>query len=297
VNKSNFNKRVVGMLRFVYRVGIVKSLLILAAMAAGGEEMEVKWKGRGVNLRKGTSDLHVFRQVLAFEQYKTKQLKPEKVKTIVDLGANIGLSVLYLRSQYPGARIIAVEPDKDNFDLLVKNVAGLPDVYCVNKAIWHSSRTLGLFDTGGGAYSYLVKEESIDEKAAIRSVSINELLDEYKFSSIDLLKIDIEGSEKELFAVNYKEWLPKVGCVVIELHDWFRPGCAASFFRAVCSREYNLSFKGENVTVLFTDTIPGDTLPDLLISKKGLEDNKAEQLVSVSGLLADDKNRSFANTL
>lgn len=285
------------MLRFVYRVGIIKSLLILAAMAAGGEEMEVKWKGRQVHLRKGTSDLHVFRQVLAFEQYKTKQLKQEKVKTIIDLGANIGLSVLYLKSKYPGARIIAVEPDKENFDLLVKNVAGLADVHCVNKAIWHSSRTLGLFDTGGGAYSYLVKEECDEEKAVIRSVSINELLEEYKISSIDLLKIDIEGSEKELFAVNYKEWLPKVGCVVIELHDWFRPGCAASFFRAVSSREYNLSFKGENVTVLFDSFAQGNASPDSIRTDSSLQGNDQQQSSSTAGILVDDKNRSFANRI
>ena len=261
-------------LRFIYRFGMIKSLLLLIAMTGATEEYSLKWKGRQVHLRKGTSDFHVFLQVLAFEQYDVGKLDGKKVITIVDLGANIGLSTLYLKVKFPNAIIVAVEPDPDNFSMLKKNVAQLPGVHCVNKAIWHSSQMLGLFDTGGGAYSYLVKEESSEEKAAVPAMTMNELMAEFQLSSIDLLKIDIEGSEKELFAENCIPWLSKVDCVIIELHDWFRPGCASSFFRAINKREYSLSFKGENLTVVFEDS----------------------QEEPVSCQFVDLKNKAFAGT-
>lgn len=37
----------------------------------------------------------------------------------------------------------------------------------------------------------------------------------------------------------------------LTVHDWFRPGCAAAFFRAISRMEYTMSFKGENITIIF----------------------------------------------
>lgn len=248
---QTFNKHFVNTLRFIYKVGLIKTLLLCISIFAAAEEYKTKWKGRHVHLRKATTDFCVYRQVLVFEQYNIKRLNPEKVKVIVDLGANIGLSVLYFRNRYPLAQIIAVEPEKANYDLLVKNVSGLRDIHCMNNAIWPTHKNLGVFDSGGGEYSYQVKEESEEEKAIVQSVTVNDIIEEYQLPKIDLLKIDIEGSEKELFSDNYATWLHKVGCIVIEVHDWFRPGCAATFFRAISNMDYTLSFKGENITILF----------------------------------------------
>ncbi|WP_315817028.1 hypothetical protein [Paraflavitalea speifideaquila] len=110
---KKFNKQVVNTLRFIYRLGLIKALLIFVSIFAAAEEYKIKWKGRQVHLRKATTDFCVFRQVLVFDQYTIKGLKSEEVETIVDLGANIGLSVLYFKVKYPSARIIAVEPEKE----------------------------------------------------------------------------------------------------------------------------------------------------------------------------------------
>lgn len=248
---QQFNKLVANTLRFTYRFGLIKALLLCVTVFAAAEEYKVKWKGRPIHLRKGTTDFCVFRQVMVFEQYRINKLPKEEVQVIVDLGSNIGLSVLYFKAQYPRATVIAVEPDKENYELMVKNVGRLPGVHCLNNAIWNSSKLLGVYDNGGGEYSYLVKEESQSEKAAIRSITINDIMDRFNLSKIDLLKIDIEGSEKELFSGNYQSWLHKVDCIVIEVHDWFRPGCAAAFFRAISDRDYTFSYRGENITIVF----------------------------------------------
>lgn len=273
VTRQKLNKRVVSVLRFTYKFGLIKALLLFVTVFAAAEEYKVKWKGRPVHLRKGSSDFCVFKQVLVFEQYRTKGLEKDNVKVVVDLGANVGLSVLYFKQVYPEATVIAVEPDRGNFGLMEKNVSGLPGVYCLNNAIWHTSKTLGVFDNGGGEYNYLVKEESDSEIGSVRSITINEIIDRYQLQKIDLLKIDIEGSEKELFSGNNLSWLQKVDCIVIEVHDWFRPGCAAAFFRAISSREYTLSFRGENMTILF------DKAPQPVATAK---DNETDQLSLIS---------------
>ena len=254
MKRQKFNKQLVNALRFTYRFGLIKALLLFVTIFAAAEEYKVKWKGRQVHMRKGTTDFCVFRQVLVFEQYKVKGLEKEKVKVVVDLGANVGLSTLYFKSIYPNATIIAVEPDKDNFELMTRNVGACPNVYCLNNAIWNTSKTLGVYDSGGGEYSYLVKEESESEIGSVRSVTINDIMERFELQKIDLLKIDIEGSEKELFSGHYASWLHKVDCIVIEVHDWFRPGCAAAFFRAISMRDYTFSFKGENITIVFDKT-------------------------------------------
>ena len=254
MNKETFNKRFANTLRFIYRVGLIKALLLGIAIFAAAEEYKIKWKGRHIHLRKATTDFCVYRQVLVFEQYKIKGLKPENVKVIIDLGANIGLSAIYFIDRYPHAQIIAVEPEKANYDLMARNVDDLPGIHCMHNAVWNAHKSLGVFDSGSGEYGYQVKEESTEEKSVIQSVTINDIIEKYQLQKIDLLKIDIEGSEKELFSDNYSTWLHKVGCIVIEVHDWFRPGCAAAFFRAISGRDYTLSFKGENITILFENT-------------------------------------------
>src|SRR5690349_948593 len=119
---SQFKKKVVTTLRYVYKVGIIKSVLIGLAMSTSGEEVEVKWKGRHYHIRKHSSDFKVFRSVAVFGQYNVPRITSNNVKTIVDLGSNIGFSVMHFKSKFPDAHVIAVEPEKTNYDMLVKNV-------------------------------------------------------------------------------------------------------------------------------------------------------------------------------
>ena len=66
-----------------------------------------------------------------------KQELPPK-PFIIDCGANIGLSVIYLKNLYPDAEIVAFEPDEQNFQLLQKNIAsfGFKNVEARKEAVW-----------------------------------------------------------------------------------------------------------------------------------------------------------------
>ncbi|WP_315817027.1 FkbM family methyltransferase [Paraflavitalea speifideaquila] len=168
---------------------------------------------------------------------------------------------------------------------MVKNLSGLPDIYCLNNAIWHSNKSLGIFDTGGGEYSYLVKEESEDEKAVTRSITINDIIEKYQLLKIDLLKIDIEGSEKELFSGNYNSWLSKVGAIVIEVHDWFRPGCAAAFSEPSAAESIPCPLKVKT-SPLFSTTTKRNPIPT---NKSKPITNPFQPLASTTTFLPENK--------
>src|SRR5581483_1880929 len=110
MKSQEIKKRVVTTLRYVYRIGIIKSLLILMAVSSADGEYEIKWKGRQLHLRKGSTDFKVFRAIMVFGQYNINGINKKGVENIVDLGSNIGFSVVHFKSKYPNARVIAVEP-------------------------------------------------------------------------------------------------------------------------------------------------------------------------------------------
>jgi FkbM family methyltransferase len=222
-------------------------------MSTAGAEFEVKWKGRKVHMRKGTSDFKVFKQVMAFGQYNYRGLNGRPVETIIDLGANIGLSAVYFKTKYPNAKVIAVEPEVHNYHLMVKNISGLNNVYTLCNAIWYEDKDLGIFDAGRGEYGFRVVEPQGTQVGVTTGITINDIVKKYNLTSIDILKVDIEGAEKELFSHNYQEWLPKVRCIMIELHDGDHPGCTTAVFRAIANREFNLFCQGENLIISFYD--------------------------------------------
>lgn len=251
---QELRKRVATTCRYIYKIGILKSLIVCLSVSTAEGEYGIKWKGQHIHLRKGTTDFRVFRQIMVFGQYNISRInKTKNVETIVDLGSNIGLSVLHFKSKYPNARIIAVEPERGNYELLQKNVAPYKNVYCLNNAIWHTNKNLNLFDGGQGEYSYRVVDGNDEPVGNVPAVTIDDIMTKYGLTTIDILKIDIEGAEKELFGHNYENWLPKVRCIVIELHDFYRPGCAPAFFRAISNREFDMFCKGEDIVITFNE--------------------------------------------
>ena len=84
-------------------------------------------------------------------------------------------------------------------------------------------------------------------KFATVPLSLPSLLREFPSGHLDLLKIDIEGAEKEILE-NADSWMPSVKAVVIELHDRYKPGCSRAFYRAT-NHLPNEKHVGENIWV------------------------------------------------
>ena len=199
-------------------------------------------------LRKGTTDVAMFDQVFLLDEYKIDfSFEPE---VIIDAGANIGLFSILMKNRFPEARIICVEPDKENCEVLKKNLDVYSDVQIVNAGLWNSITKLNVVDKYQAGHSALVVEEDV-VNGEVPAVTIDNLFQTYGLEQVDILKIDIETSEQKLFLKNYEPWLPKVRMIIIELHDWLKPGCSRAFFEAINKtiKNYTYSVCGENTII------------------------------------------------
>lgn len=199
-------------------------------------------------LRHNTSDVKTFDKIFLEDEYDfTPEYSP---KVIIDAGANIGAASIYFAAKYPEAEIISLEPEKSNFDLLVTNCEPYKNIHCVNKALWHTKERLYIANPGANKESFEMRSQPLGhEIKPIEGVSINELMTDFKINQIDILKIDIEGSEKEVFSHN-TGWLNKVGLIFIEFHDRKKPGCRKSFSAAIKDYVVQNSHKGETTIAM-----------------------------------------------
>jgi FkbM family methyltransferase len=204
-------------------------------------------------LRKGTSDIQTFYQVYLDNEYNLVFSQPPKV--IIDGGANVGLFALQMKNRFPDAKIICIEPDPENFQLLQKNTEAYDGISCENSGIWNKDTKLKVYDKYGGGKWGMTVEENLTE-GNINAVSIDSLFAKYNLEHVDVLKLDIETSEKQVFSEGYESWLPKVKTVVIELHDGLEEGCSKAFFTAInkCFKNYRYSVSGENTIITNLDS-------------------------------------------
>jgi FkbM family methyltransferase len=207
-----------------------------------------------IYLRPRSSDFAVYKQIFIRGDYNFKL--PNEPKVIVDLGANIGLFTLIMKSRFPKAKIFAVEPDQQNYEILVRNVAAESDLKTICAGVWNIDTRLSISDKFElGKWAMVVEEDSL--KGEICAISMETIIRDNNIDFIDILKIDIETAEKILFSKNYENWLPQVGTIIIELHDWLEVGCASNFFKAISSIYDNYAFglKGENI-IISTQFVP-----------------------------------------
>lgn len=173
-------------------------------------------------------------------------------KTILDLGGNIGCSAIYFANRWPNARICVVEPFKENFELLKHNTEPYPNIQPIHAAA-HSVRgrlRLQVPQTGfWGVQAVPHTSAHRPDSNSVAGKTVCDLMDEAGFDRIDLLKMDIEGSELDLFRSSPDEWLTRTRVVAVELHDWVRVGCSWYFERALAKYRTRRIAIDENIVV------------------------------------------------
>ena len=196
-----------------------------------------------IRIRPNTSDHAVFFQVFVHQQYRCLA-NISDVDLIIDCGANIGLTAVYLLSLFPSARLVAVEPDPGNCAILKSNLAPYHGRYrAVPLAIW--SHATGLVLSGaepGSEWHFRVRMPSKRESPSVMATDIATLLEESAADRISILKIDIEGAESVVFSSNYKSWIGKVDNLAVELHD--QEG-RSNFEQAVADENFVVAERGE----------------------------------------------------
>ncbi|HLF75970.1 MAG TPA: FkbM family methyltransferase [Dehalococcoidia bacterium] len=213
--------------------GLRGVLLALAGSVPGGPKkirLHPNSLGKDIQIRPGTSDIWNYQQIFDQDEYNLPF--PEEPKVIVDAGAYVGFASIYFASRYPKARIIALEPDDDNYALLQENVRNYANVSPLKAALWGDSVALDVVDGGNKQWGLQTRPASMQPaKSRVAALTVDELMRNYSLDRIDILKIDIEGSEREVFA-HPEAWIDGVQSMVVELHDRFAPGCKDTVYAA-----------------------------------------------------------------
>ena len=201
-------------------------------------EIDIAGKPARLMLRPNDGDFAIFHEIFTRDAYRFSEsdLPPSSVMTIVDAGANIGLSALYFAARYPQARIICVEPNPDNFALLIENAKSLPRIQAIQACVTaHPVGVTHIDIEGKGSHVGLNWE---GRGVAVKAMTMSELCDACGIDKIDLLKMDIEGAERDVFA--HADFLDRTRAIVAELHgdyglDQFNAHLAGSGLRAMPS--------------------------------------------------------------
>jgi len=203
-------------------------------------------------IRPNSTDISVAKTALFDKQYHAINCKDPKV--IIDLGAHIGTTVLYFANKFPNAKIYAIEPEQNNFEILQKNISKYENVIPIKAAIWSKNENRYLKERNKGNLGYTVAEtynNTITTEQEIKCITLDWLMENYNLDHIDILKIDIEGAEKNLLE-NSKQWIERVKIISIELHDHITYGCKDSFYNATKGFDKFEQY-GEKITAYKSD--------------------------------------------
>lgn len=246
----NLIHRICHIIPFYYSELRVKGVALFLFSKCTGIKPIVQIRVHGiaypVSIRIGTTDLATFKQVLVERHYEFD--KPETPRLIIDAGANIGLASIYFANRYPDAKIVAIEPEASNYKMLKRNTAAYPQITPLQAALWRKNENLFLFDSGHGNHGFQVGDEqqgTRERLGATPGLTVDAILRDVGENRVDLLKIDIEGAEREVMS-NAASWIDRVGVLMIELHDDIKPGCSDAFHTA--TRHFSQEVvKGETI--------------------------------------------------
>ena len=135
---------------------------------------------------------------------------------VIDCGANVGLSVINFKRQYPQARIKAFEPDVLIGAIVKRNIEAqkYSDIEVIAKAVWIYDGEI-LFNEQGGLSGSIVDNEGVGTTVVkLACIRLKDLLVE----KVDFLKMDIEGAEYKVL-LDCKDNLTCVDKMFVEYHS------------------------------------------------------------------------------
>ena len=178
--------------------------------------------GAAVGLRRGTSDALVARDTfMGAAHLPPAELR--EVSSVLDLGANIGLTVAHLAHLHPVARVLGVEMDPESARLASRNVARWADRAEVrHAAVWTREGQVGFRGRGGGEYARRVEAFALPDDLWLGSApafTLDQLVDAAAGADgwVDYVKMDVEGAEAALLAAP-GAWARRVRAIKVEVH-------------------------------------------------------------------------------
>ena len=154
------------------------------------QKFKCKLDGMNLSIPDYMSFLYQYEEIFVNRAYEFPASEAPK---ILDIGSNLGLSVLFYKTAFPNAQVDAYEPDPSVFCCLQENINnnGLESVRAHNKAVWVENGQMSF--SGSGADDGCLTDEGGENSISVETVDIRELL---QADTYDFVKMDIEGAEK-----------------------------------------------------------------------------------------------------
>lgn len=165
------------------------------------------------------ADAFILSEVFDLDTYNFERVTSPA--TILDLGANVGYSVIYLSRRFPSASVACVEPIASNAAVLRKNFSlNAVQATVFEAAVDSEDGTLSM-ELAKLDYGHRVSRESVSgayELANVRSICVPSLMKALGWDRIGLVKVDIEGHERTVLTQE-NSWLHRVDALCVEWHD------------------------------------------------------------------------------
>jgi FkbM family methyltransferase len=230
----------------------------LARGASVGQLRTYSWRGTPIHYRAGTSDTGLIYNILLKRGSKGEYCPPDefpcdwdRVKVVLDIGANIGIAALYFANIFPNAAIHAFEPEPGNSKLLAQNTARCERIRCHPFALGSKDGELTLFDsddrTNQGGFS---AHDSGTNPAPGKTVQMRHagaFLAELGITAVDVIKIDTEGAEWDILTACDPNLLERAQLILGELHghrdfallDYLQPTFHIGLTKGIRKRLFN----------------------------------------------------------
>lgn len=165
---------------------------------------------------------------------------------IIDAGANVGYSSRLFAQIYPEADIVAIEVDAETAEMLRYNTSDLARVHVVQAALWRHEDGVNLLRVDGDSWA-----NAVEDAGSVPSTTLDALLRRMPNSRILLLKLDIEGAERDAVAAS-EGIIREIPCIIAEPHDWMIPGHGSltPLIHALAGVERDTILKGENIAFI-----------------------------------------------
>lgn len=252
--------------RYVRQYGALGSYLLFSHvarlhLAKRSALVRVRLPGlsRYVSLRAGTSDWQVFTQVFLDEEYGIQRmsffndikaryeriLEAGRTPVVVDAGANIGLSTVFLHQLFPLAHFVLIEPDEENAKVAALNTRGIK-TSLLRVGLWSHRTRIKVVNPEAEGWGYQF-EETTDGTQGVETVTIDDAVGGVADGELFLVKMDIEGAERQVLGARGR-WLKSFVPVIVEPHDRFTgPGSVSGLLEHPDYRNGTLEIKGENL--------------------------------------------------
>jgi FkbM family methyltransferase len=170
-------------------------------------------------LRPRSTDVRVVYELFTRGELRMAWPLADQPRTIIDGGANVGYASQAFKQRWPAAHVLAVEPDGDNFVMLERNCASLKDVDRLQCGIWGSACSLRVSEgSDHSAWGLQFEPVPAGTSGGIAALPMAALIDRLPGGHCDLLKLDIEGAETDVFSQGDLDWIGRVSVILIETH-------------------------------------------------------------------------------